>query len=83
MVTPVAQDAADREPVGAGHQHVEHDDVGSELVDAEQPVVPVHRGLYVVALEAQRSRHGIAHMLVVLDDQDAAVFHVREHRTPE
>ena len=50
-------------------------DVGPELVDAQQRVVAVDRRVHVVALEPQRPRHGVADVRVVLDDEDAAVFH--------
>ena len=74
VIAPVAQDPADRQPVGPGHEHVEHDGVGRELVDPQQRVVAVDRGVHVVALEPQRALDRLADVRVVLDDEHAALL---------
>ena len=74
VVAAVAQDATDGQPVGAWHQHVEHDHVGRQVVDAEQRVVAVDGGVHVVAFEPKRALDRLAHVRVVFDDEDAVGF---------
>ena len=79
MIAAVAQDAADGQAVGAGHEHVEHDRVGGQLVDAEQRVVAVDRGVHVVSLEPQCAFDRLAYVRIVLDDEDASLFPTGGH----
>ena len=70
-MVPVPQAARDGEAVEVGQHHVEHDQVGSELVD-RQLRSPSGRDLHrLEALVAQGGRNRIRDRRLVVDDEDA------------
>ena len=81
VVAARAEAPAHFEPVGARHQHVEDDRIGRDVLDLEQRIVAVDRGVHVVALVAKRARDGFAHALVVFYDEEPSAHHGRWSRT--
>ena len=67
----VPEPARDREAVEVGQHHVEHDQVGPELVD-RQLGSPSGRDLHrLEALVAQGGRDRVRDRRLVVDDEDA------------
>ena len=61
--------AADLEPVDAGHEHVEDDQVGADLRGAREALAAVGGERYLESAELERPLERSAHRRLVVDDQ--------------
>ena len=77
-VVPVgAQPLHDREAVAVGEHHVEHDEIGPELLGRAERFGAVAGDLDAEALVAQGGRDEVGDVCLVVDDEDSGVSHVR------
>ena len=71
-----AELAADLEPVDAGHQHVEHDQVGADRRRALQPLAAVGRQRDLESAQLERPLESGAHRRLVIDDEQLAAIQI-------
>ena len=78
---PAAQAAADLEPVQPRQHHIQHDQVGVDLLRDQQGARSVGRDPDLKSGPAERVAQGGDQARLVVDEQDA-VGHTREARRP-
>ena len=77
MVPVGAQALHDREAVAVGEHHVEHDEVGPELLGRPQRIGSVGSYLDAESFVPQRGCDEVGDGGLVVDDEDSGVSHMR------